>query len=135
MKERAVAIGLKIPDNTAYTAFTTLRRLGVAVERVERFDILHLREDDATTDDALRRRVERDETLFNPNKHRLAILTDAAPRPGEVWIERLGDEGSAMRRYVGWRLFARDKEPASRETLAAAVEALLCNPAIERPIY
>ena len=33
---KAVAIGLKIPDNTAFTAAVALRRLGIAVERVER---------------------------------------------------------------------------------------------------
>jgi hypothetical protein len=135
MKDRAVAIGLKIPDNTAYTTFTTLRRLGVTVECVERYDILRFHEGDGTSDETLRRRVERDETLFNPNKHRLAVLTNPAPRPGEVWIETLGDERDESRRYVGWRLFGRNNEPAPRETLVAAVEALLCNPAIERAIY
>ena len=34
-----VAIGLKIPDNTAFTAAVALRRLGIAVERVERSEI------------------------------------------------------------------------------------------------
>jgi hypothetical protein len=34
-----VAVGLKIPDNAAYTALVALRRLGVAVERVERSEI------------------------------------------------------------------------------------------------
>lgn len=135
MGERAVAIGLKIPDNTAYTAFTTLRRLGVAVERVERYDILHFRDEDGSTDEALRRRVESDETIFNPNKHRLTVLQKIAPRAGEVWIETLGDERDAVRRYVGWRLFGGNGAPAARDVLNAAVEALLCNPAIERAMY
>ncbi|MBV8153487.1 MAG: hypothetical protein JO160_01705 [Candidatus Eremiobacteraeota bacterium] len=132
--ERVVAIGLKIPDNTAYTAFATLRRLGIAVERVERCDILQFVDVDGESDEALRQRVERDETLFNPNKHRLAILKSGSPRPGEVWIETLGERPEAVRRYVGWRLF-KGNEALPRETLVAAVEALLCNPAIERAIY
>jgi phosphoribosylformylglycinamidine (FGAM) synthase PurS component len=136
MRERVLAIGLKIPDNTAYTAMVTLRRLGVEVQRVERAEILRFDNDENGTE--LRARVERDESIFNPNKHRLTVLANAKPRPGEVWIETIGNEATvarmAAKRYVGWRLFAGDA-PASRETLDAAVTALLCNPAIERAIY
>ena len=135
MSDRAVAIGLKIPDNTAYTAFVTLRRLGVDVERVERSDIVQFAEDDGVEDVHLRERVRGDESLFNPNKHRLTVLDRGGPRSGEVWIETLGGENASMRRYVGWRLFGRGNAPATHEVLTAAVEALLCNPAIERAIY
>ena len=45
--KRTIAISLKIPDNTAYTALVALRRLGVAVERVERSEIWFF-DDDAT---------------------------------------------------------------------------------------
>ncbi|HKE38152.1 MAG TPA: hypothetical protein VKB39_11995 [Candidatus Baltobacteraceae bacterium] len=130
-----LAIGLKIPDNSAYTALVTLRRLGVSVERVERAEIFDF-DDEETAE--LRARVERDESIFNPNKHRLTVLGNAKPRPGEVWIETIGNQSAVARmpvkRYVGWRLFAGDA-PASREMLDAAVTALLCNPAIERAIY
>jgi len=136
VKERVVAIGLKIPDNSAYTAMVTLRRLGIDVQRVERSEIARF--ESAEDQPALRTRIERDESVFNPNKHRLTILPGTKPRPGEVWIETIDDRGTfarmPARRYVGWRLFAADA-PASRETLGAAVEALLCNPAIERAIY
>ncbi len=136
MKDKVVAIGLKIPDNSAYTAMVTLQRLGVDVQRVERSDIVHF-ENDADPAE-LRSRIERDESVFNPNKHRITVLSSPKPRPGEVWIETIGAEATVARmpaqRYVGWRLFAGDA-PAARATLDAAVTSLLCNPAIERAIY
>jgi phosphoribosylformylglycinamidine (FGAM) synthase PurS component len=137
VSDRIIAIRLKIPDNSAYTAMVTLRRLGIDVQRVERADILRFENEDDLND--LRVRIERDESIFNPNKHRITMLTAPKPRPGEVWIEAIeGAEATFARmpaqRYVGWRLFTADA-PAPRHTLAAAVEALLCNPAIERAIY
>ena len=136
MSSRILAIGLKIPDNSAYTAMVTLRRLGVDVQRVERADIVHFENDEDSAE--LRARVERDESIFNPNKHRVTVLASPKPRPGEVWIETIGAEATVARmparRYVGWRLFSGDA-PAPRATLDAAVESLLCNPAIERAIY
>jgi phosphoribosylformylglycinamidine (FGAM) synthase PurS component len=137
VSERIVAIGLKIPDNSAYTAMVTLRRLGIDVERVERSDIVRFDEGGEAAD--VRARVERDESLFNPNKHRLMLLAGSKPRAGEVWIETIGAAATIARmparRYVGWRLFRHDGSPAAHETVQAAVEALLCNPAIERAIY
>lgn len=136
MSEQVVAIGLKIPDNSAYTAMVTLQRLGVDVQRVERTDVVHFENDDDPAE--LRARIERDESLFNPNKHRITVLESPKPRPGEVWIETIESEAKVARmrarRYVGWRLFAGDA-PAPRATIEAAVRALLCNPAIERAIY
>lgn len=136
MKDKVVAIGLKIPDNSAYTAMVTLQRLGVEVQRVERSDIMRF-ENDADSGE-LRARIERDESVFNPNKHRITVLDNPQPRPGEVWIETIGAKSTIARmparRYVGWRLFAGDA-PAPRATLDAAVTSLLCNPAIERAIY
>ncbi len=129
MTERAVAINLKIPDNAAYTALTTLQRLGIEVARVERTEILVL---DYGGDDAtLTKTIEADEATFNPNKHRLTILGTPAPRPGEVWISETG----RLQRYVGWRLIGEAGEPANIETLRAACERLLCNPAIEKATF
>ncbi len=125
---RAIAIGLKIPDNAAYTTLTTLQRLGIDVARVERNDILII--DDAG-EDALRR-IERDERVFNPNKHRLTDLGVAQPRPGEVWI---AEHHAPPGRYVGWRLLNRAGAPVDRETLERATTSLLCNPAIETARY
>jgi phosphoribosylformylglycinamidine (FGAM) synthase PurS component len=126
---RAVAINLKIPDNAAYTALVTLRRLGIDVARVERADIVRFADapDDAT---ALMAAVERDESLYNPNKHRVTVLETDAPRVGEVWIVQDNDD-----RPVGWRLYRAPDLPADTAMLAQAAERLLCNPAIERTIF
>jgi hypothetical protein len=125
---RAVAIGLKIPDNTAFTAAVALRRLGVGVERVERSEIRFF--DDGDDVPALIERITADETIFNPNKHRVTVLDEAVPRSGEVWIEPL--EGGVA---TAWRLFGRDDTALDRGALRAAVERLLRNPAIERAVY
>jgi hypothetical protein len=129
--KRAVAIGLKIPDNTAYTALVALRRLGVAVGRVERSDVYFF--EDESDGAALAQRVAADETTFNPNKHRLTILERAAPGRGEVWIEPLvAVKGGPA--AVAWRLFDEMGAPVERPVLAAAIERLLCNPAIDRAL-
>lgn len=138
---RVAAIRLKIPDNEAYTALSALKRLGVEVGRLERAEIWLMNDSGKESDFA--QRVERNETLFNPNKHQLEVLSGEAPRDGEVWIAELGAEEravrvagvSAARRYVGWRLYTHGHEPASASTVRDAVERLLCNPAIERAIY
>ncbi|HVR46458.1 MAG TPA: hypothetical protein VMT95_07480 [Candidatus Binatia bacterium] len=129
--KRAVAIDLKIPDNTAYTALVALRRLGVAVDRVERSELYFF--DDEPDVAALADRVAADETIFNPNKHRLSVLERDAPGRGEVWIEPLvaSKAGPAA---IAWRLLDGDGAPVARGALEAAVERLLCNPAIARPL-
>jgi hypothetical protein len=136
VSEHVLAIGLKIPDNAAYTATVTLRRLGVEVAGMERADVWHFSGGDATQ---LRRRLERDETIFNPNKHRLSVRSGVQPSEGEVWIEAFAGDPAAealkARRYVGWRLFGADESPVGHSVVVAAVDALLCNRAIERPIY
>ena len=132
---QAVAIALKIPDNAAYTALVTLRRLCVDVERVERAQIRFYANGDAA---ALTARVKADETIFNPNKHRLTLLEQCAPRDGEVWITPLrrvaaeSTEGEAA--AVSWRLFDAAGSPVARAVLDAAIERLLCNPAIDRAV-
>ena len=141
-----MAIRLKIPDNEAYTALTALRRLGVEIGRLERAEIWTF--EDAGSGQDFLARVERNETLFNPNKHELHLLDDGRPREGEVWVEELGAHDDVRghlggkgiagvkraRRYVGWRLFREGHEPANDQTVRMAVERLLCNPAIERAI-
>ncbi len=131
--ERAYAVELKIPDNEAYTAMRALQRLGVAVARVQRADILIFDRD--ASNERLGESIERDERLFNPNKHRLERLPGMHPREGEVWIEMLDAPRSAsMRRLVGWRLFDHAGKPLGDDDLDAACARLLCNPAIERAI-
>lgn len=147
MRQTAVAISLKIPDNEAYTTLVALRRLNVEVARLERATVWMF--DDSGEPETIHERVEKNETLFNPNKHRLTVLEKSAPREGEVWIEELGAHDEVRehfggrgvegvhraRRYVAWRLRADDGTPASTETLRSAVELLLCNPAIEKALY
>lgn len=128
---RAVAIGLKIPDNTAYTALTTLRRLGVNVARVERSEIRLYEQIDNSAE--LEARIKRDESVFNPNKHVLSVLAKVAPRTGEIWIAPRLPLGAGPA-AIGWRLFDEHGEPAERAVLEAATERLLCNPAIDRAI-
>jgi phosphoribosylformylglycinamidine (FGAM) synthase PurS component len=125
---RAVAINLKIPDNAAYTALVTLRRLGIDVVRVERSEIVRFAS--APEPRTLIAAVEADESLYNPNKHRVTVLDEDAPRTGEVWIVQ--DDAD---RPVGWRLYGADGVPANAKVLAQAAERLLCNPAIERAIF
>jgi phosphoribosylformylglycinamidine (FGAM) synthase PurS component len=145
--QRVVAIGLKIPDNEAYTALVALRRLGVDVARVERNEIWDV--DDEGEAATFAQRVAANEAIFNPNKHRLTVLDDSKPRQGETWIaqasghdevrEHLGGKSIAgvkgARRYVAWLLRDAAGEPVRRAALESAVERLLCNPSIEKAIY
>jgi len=117
----AVAINLKIPDNAAYTALVTLRRLGLDLARVERAQIVR---------NTTAAGVEADESLYNPNKHHVTTLESDGPRAGEVWIVQERED-----RPVAWRLFRAPGVPVSPEVLQAAAERLLCNPAIERAIF
>ncbi|MHB8139708.1 MAG: hypothetical protein ACYDHD_00385 [Vulcanimicrobiaceae bacterium] len=134
MKTRYVAVRLKIPDNQAYTALVVLQRLGIALGQVERSEIYE-REEEAGGAAELAQRTMRDESVFNPNKHTLAVLEQNVPRTGEVWIEECDTPRAPNRpRYIGWRLFLTDGTPADRATIEAATTRLLCNPAIERAI-
>lgn len=145
--KRTVAISLKIPDNAAYTTLTTLQRLRLDVAHVERSEIWVV-EDQGAPDDFIAR-MESNETIFNPNKHRLVDLGVDEPRPGEVWIaehgahdetrEHLGgkkiDGISRPRRYVGWRLLDHAGTPVDASVVRAAAQRLLCNPAMESALY
>ncbi len=143
MTKRAIAIRLKIPDNEAYTALATLRRLGVAVEKIERSEVWIV--DDGGDADTLATRVEANETIFNPNKHRLALLDSTEPRAGEAWIreiaeldevrEHLGGKRipgiTRAQRCTGWRLFDAAGRPAETKVVVEALDRLLFNGAIE----
>ncbi len=145
--KRTIAISLKIPDNAAYTTLTTLQRLSVDVAHVERSEIWVV-EDEGARDDFIAR-IESNETIFNPNTHRLADLGVDRPRPGEVWIaehgahdearEHLGGKRiagiSQPRRFVAWRLLDRRGAAVDASVVRMAAERLLCNPAIEMARY
>ena len=125
---RVVEVSLKIPDNTAYTALVALRRLGVDAGWVERGELVFF--DDEISTDALTERVKADETIFNPNIHRLMVRETGLPGAGEVWIESL--DGTVP--TTAWRLFDERGKPLSEGALQTAVERLLCNPSIDRAI-
>ena len=143
--ERAYVITLTIPDNEAFTALTTLARMGLAVDTAVRSDVWI-----ATVDvghaAALDAAIGTIETIYNPNKHRLEIRTDARPRPGEVWITAhdetpaitvagrtvLGIRGIVRR--TAWRLLDQDGADVPAGVLERATESFLCNPAFQKAI-
>ncbi len=143
--ERAYVVSLTIPDNEAFTALTTLARMGLPVDAAVRADVWIL-EIDAASAGAIDAVVPTVEGIFNPNKHRLEIRSDAAPRPGEVWIMlhdetpaitiggRVVDGVRTVRRRTAWRLLdgaGRDVAPA---VLEQATATFLCNPAFQKAI-
>lgn len=123
MTRRWVEIRLKVPDNTAYTALVALRRLGVAVARVERARLVAAGGEAAAALD----RVRRDEAIFNPNLHDASIIEREEPASGELWVW----PREASHELQRWRLVDEFGAPASRALLEHARDALLCNPAIE----
>ena len=144
---RTFAVTLTIPDNEAFTALETLERLGVPVARVMRADIWQFDADaDAAAEGAagdLAVAIASNETIHNPNKHRLAERESDRPVPGEVWIASRDEAPTrlvagrsipgvrAIRRRTAWRLLddsGRDVAPAA---LDRAVETFLCNPAFQ----
>jgi hypothetical protein len=143
--ERAFAVALTIPDNEAFTALATLRRLGFALGGVRRADIWSF-EVDAAAGGALAETVATIETVFNPNKHELAERPGARPQAGEVWIAPVDDaavasvgRGSipgvrAVRRRVAWQLLDESGDIVEPPVLERAVETFLCNPAFQKAI-
>jgi hypothetical protein len=143
--ERAYVVTLSIPDNEAYTALTTLARLGLAVETAQRSDVW-VATVEAEAVAALDAAVATIETIYNPNKHRLEVRDDAVPRPGEVWITAR-DETPAITvagrtvaglrgivRRTGWRLLDENGNDVPPGVLAAATEQFLCNPAFQKAL-
>lgn len=146
MNRCVLGIRLKIPDNEAFTALVTLQRLDVAVRTIERMDIWDF--ESSSSHQELVKAVKNNEALFNANKHEVVPFTQARPRSGEVWIQRMDElfdvrrlfAGKAVagalsvRRYTAWRLFGESGEASDAAMVQMALERLLCNPAIERAI-
>jgi len=138
---RCVDVALTIPDNEALTALATLQRLGVPVDALTRADLYRC-DVEENADDALLATLRGSESIFNPNKHRIALRAGANPLAGEVWIDALdAHDGGGRRalpgirrleRFTAWRLFDRDGAPAPTSVVTAAVETLLCNPAFQK---
>lgn len=122
--KRWIAIRLKVPDNTAYTALVALRRSGVPVAFVERSRLVFV---EGESEAAMLRRVERDEDLFNVNLHEARVLEGDSPPDGDVWVWPCDAKSDVW----GWSLRNESGGPVDGETLQRACDALLCNPAIE----
>jgi hypothetical protein len=143
--ERAYVVSLTIPDNEAYTALTTLARMGLPVEVAQRADvwIVEVDPDRSAAVDALIPTVE---GMFNPNKHRLEIRSDATPRAGEVWIMsrderpaitiggRIVEGVASARRCTAWQLLDARGDNVSPAILERATEQFLCNPAFQKAL-
>jgi len=145
MIERAYVITLTIPDNEAFTALGALARMGLPVDAVIRSDVW-IAQVDAGHAAALDGTIGTIETIYNPNKHRLEIRTDATPRPGEVWITA-HDETPAITvagrtvagvrgivRRTAWRLLDQHGTDVPAGVLDRATESFLCNPAFQKAI-
>jgi hypothetical protein len=143
--ERTYVISLTIPDNEAFTAVTTLARMGLPVEAALRSDvwIATVEAGHAAMLDAA---VGTIETIYNPNKHRLEVRSAALPGPGEVWIVPL-DETPATTiagrslpgvrgivRRTAWRLLDPRGADVPAHVLEAATATFLCNSAFQRAI-
>jgi hypothetical protein len=143
--ERAYVVSLTIPDNEAYTALTALARLGLPVEVAKRSDVWIVALDPARVAaiDALIPTVE---GIFNPNKHRLEIRSDATPHAGEVWVMsrderpaitiggRIVEGVASARRCTAWQLLDARGDNVPPAVLERATEQFLSNPAFQKAI-
>jgi len=143
--ERAYVVTLTIPDNEAFTALTTLARMGLAVEAAVRSDVW-IATVEAEHAAALDGTITTIETVYNPNKHRLEVREDARPRSGEVWITahdetpaitiagRTVDGVRGIVRRTSWRLLDQHGADVPAAVLDRATESFLCNPAFQKAI-
>ncbi len=143
--ERAYVVTLTIPDNEAFTALTTLARMGLPVDRAIRSDVW-IATVEAQHAAALDGTIGTIETVYNPNKHRLEIRAAARPLPGEVWITahdetpattvagRTVDGVRGIVRRTAWRLLDEHGADVPAAVLERATEAFLCNPAFQKAI-
>ena len=144
-----VAIELIIPDNTAFTVLTALRRLGYDdLTRVERSEHVVLELASDASPETVIAQLSHAEVLFNPNKHRMsyAAASDGQlVRPPEFEaLVRDKDEDNdrlvrllsttfgmsslqGVARAVGWRLYD-EAGSAGADRLAWACQMLLANP-------
>jgi len=152
-----IAIDAIVPDNTAYTALVTLRRLGYAeLTHVERSEILTL-DVDGRSDAApsIVEQISHAEIIFNPNKHRLSFTVpdervvfraSAASSESGEWEALVSDRDDdtsglvrllqgpfgiaslrSLRRGTAWRLHDSNG-PAPQARVEWACRELLANP-------
>jgi phosphoribosylformylglycinamidine (FGAM) synthase PurS component len=128
-----IEVRLTIPDNEARTALATLRRLGVAVEGLERADLYRF-DVDPGSEANLVKTLQGFETVYNPNKHALRVREEERPGPGEVWVDEIdgADVQSSNRTVRIGGLFGTAGAPAAPDVVTSATETLLCNPAFQK---
>jgi hypothetical protein len=143
--ERVYVITLTIPDNEAFTALTTLARIGLPVDSAVRSDVW-IATVDAEHVTALDGTIGTIETIYNPNKHRLEIRNDTKPQPGEVWITAHDETPTitvagrtvtglqGIVRRTAWRLLDERGADVPAGILDRATESFLCNPAFQKAI-
>jgi phosphoribosylformylglycinamidine (FGAM) synthase PurS component len=146
-----VAIDSIVPDNTAYTALVTLRRLGYTdLAHVERSEILTLDVDGRPgAAPAIVKQISHAEVIFNPNKHRLSFSDRSVPSERselgewEALVSDRDDDTSglvrllqgpfgiaalrSLKRGVAWRLHD-SSGPAPQARVEWACRELLANP-------
>jgi phosphoribosylformylglycinamidine (FGAM) synthase PurS component len=144
-----VEVRLTIPDNEARTALSTLRRLGVAVDRLERADLYRF-DVETGEEERLVTALRGFETVYNPNKHALRVREEERPGAGEVWVDEidgaeLPSSGRTVRiggrelpgvrsfeRFTAWKLMNERGVPVPASVALAATDMLLCNPAFQK---
>jgi len=144
-----IAIHSVVPDNTAYTALVTLRRLGYAeLTQVERSEIFSLDVDGQPSGaSAIVTQLSHAEVIFNPNKHRLSFsVANGAVDGAALWEALVTDRDDdttglvrllrgpfgisalrSLKRGVAWRLHGA-KSPAPQARVEWACRELLANP-------
>jgi len=143
--QKTFAVALTIPDNEAFTALETLRRMGVGVGGVRRADIWTF-DVDAAAAGTLAEILAAIETVFNPNKHELVERLGSRPIAGEVWIAPQDETVRAsvggrvipgvhgVQRRIAWQLLDEAGRIVDPAVLDRAVETFLCNPAFQKAI-
>ena len=143
---RAYVVTLTIPDNEAYTALTTLARMGVPVDAAVRAESVSLRVDAehaAALDRTHRARSRRFTTRTSIGSRCAATPARDRARSGSPPVDEapaIPHRGAHRRRRAGRRaphgLAAVDERGADvpAEVLDRATETLLCNPAFQRAI-
>jgi len=143
-----IAIDSIVPDNTAYTALVTLRRLGYSeLTQVERSEIYRLDVEGRPAPAAVVKQLAHAEIIFNPNKHRLSYsAANGAADGAALWEALVSDRDDdtsgllrllqgpfgisalrSLKRGVAWRLHD-GKGPAPQARVEWACRELLANP-------
>ncbi|MBN1156348.1 hypothetical protein JXA85_01935 [Candidatus Woesearchaeota archaeon] len=130
--EIELAVELLIPDNVAFTAFNTLKKMGFGIEELKRADYYKFVVSDDVDFDEFSQKLGKVDVLVNANKHK-ATITRAGDSYGDGCFivvvqdidepigllttlkERLGlSEIEEMEKGTMWKLFVKDRETAKK---------------------